>query len=372
MNKRRYRAVLIGAAHMHILELSKACMDEPLVELVAMSDFPPEIDEYDHGEPYTRSWNLDYIQKMYGLKRYVNCREMLDSEKPDFALITTETSLHEPAFVECAQRGVAASIEKPMALTLQSGIRMTEMSQRYQTPLAINWPIAWRPWFEQSRSLLAEGAIGKLIKLRYIAGHSGPLGPGARHRGVNEAAAPMSDEQRAGTWWYHAAPGGGSAYDMLSYGAMIAAWINAEPVKEVLGLSLNARHAYTDIDDDAIALIRYPNAIGVIEGTWNGPSAAMPPGPELYGSEGMLRSRRVGEQVMIERIGFDGMVTEFQPSFPAPGRKNIADAFVQLLSDGIPLPDIIRPEVNLTALAVLEACRASFVSGRWEPSASIG
>jgi len=31
-------------------------------------------------------------------------------------------------------------------------------------------------------------------------------------------------------------------------------------------------------------------------------------GPELYGREGMLRCRRSGEQVVIERIGLDGAV----------------------------------------------------------------
>lgn len=364
--KTMLRCVLIGAAHMHILELAKYCAEHPNIEVTAVADTPLLLDEFDHGEPYTRSWNLEHVVRAYGVKRYESYTDMLDEERPDLALITTETAMHGEVFSACAQRKIAASIEKPMALDAAEGRRMVALAEETGTLLMVNWPIVWRPWFVQMRDLLRGGAIGDLVKLRYLAGHTGPLGSGARHRGVDETAAPMTDAQRAGTWWYHAGPGGGSAYDMLSYGTLVAGWMMPEPAQGVLGHRANIRHPYADIEDDAVAIVRYPKATAVLEGTWNSPSAAQLPGPELYGTEAMLRCRRKGEDVLVERIDYSGQSALYPVAEAGEGRKNIADAFVAYRAAGVALPELVCPRANLESMTLLDAYRQSVASGQWE------
>ncbi len=355
----KIKVVLIGAAHMHVLEQARYCTEHDDIALCGFGDARPEIDEFDHGEPYTRSWNVRYLRDTYALPCYDNYIEMLDSVEPDFAVITTETSLHAAVFSECAKRGISASIEKPMAMTMAEGEKLAAAAKANDVLLVVNWPIAWRPWFYQMKELLESSAIGTLVKMRYLAGHTGPLGVGAKHRGVSETAAPMTDEQRTGTWWYHHTPGGGALLDMLSYGAIVSRWMLGRSPEKLRCTVANTRHPYADIEDEAVAVLDFGTALAVIEGTWNSPSLAIAPGPELYGTEGMLRCRRDRDDVIVERMDYNGNVTAYPVLTPAPGMRNIVDAYAAYRNSGTPLPALVGLDLNLKALAVMTDCIAA-------------
>ena len=84
--------------------------------------------------------------KPYGAAAYTNYIEMLDSEKPDVAIINLPHFLHESCALECARRGVHTLLEKPMAMTEGSCQRIIAA-------------------FEQSGALLQIGHVQRYIQV---------------------------------------------------------------------------------------------------------------------------------------------------------------------------------------------------------------
>ena len=71
------------------------------------------------------------------------------------------------------------------------------------------------------KAALDEKLVGEPLKLRYINGHTGPLGKGAKHRGVSENAEEMTDEQRSKTWWHKEKFGGGVYLDICRRAVLV-------------------------------------------------------------------------------------------------------------------------------------------------------
>ena len=77
------------------------------------------------------------------------------------------------------------SIEKPIAVSYDEAKKIEKSVEKYGIEAVVNWPVAYRPYLYKLKNVLDSGVIGKPIKLRYINGHTGPLGKGAKHRGVS-------------------------------------------------------------------------------------------------------------------------------------------------------------------------------------------
>ena len=147
---------------------------------------------------------------------------MLDQEKPDLAVITCENAQHLEVMYECAVRGVNVSTEKPMAADLSMAMEMIRISNTYGVKMFVNWPVTWRPELHLMKDMLDEGKIGRILEFKIRVSHTGPLGDGAKHPGVKITAEPMTNEEKARTWWYQSKCGGGAMLDFCCYGAMMS------------------------------------------------------------------------------------------------------------------------------------------------------
>jgi glucose-fructose oxidoreductase len=178
MKKDRYKVVIIGFAHMHINEVAACFYAHPKIKLAACADTVPAVPEIHEG-PYTRGWNLRFVREHYGIEKvYDDYVAMLEAEKPDLAIITSENVWHRQIVQDCALRGVDVCIEKPMAMSYSDALAMVRDARATGIRLLVNWPLTWRPYLHQMKQHVDEGAIGQLIQVKYRAGHTGPLGPG--------------------------------------------------------------------------------------------------------------------------------------------------------------------------------------------------
>ena len=92
---KRYKVVIIGFAHMHINDVAAGFYENPRIDLVACADTHPLVEEISFG-PYTRTWNLKFAKEHFGNPRvYEDYVEMLDAEKPDLAIITSDNPRSE-------------------------------------------------------------------------------------------------------------------------------------------------------------------------------------------------------------------------------------------------------------------------------------
>lgn len=232
------RAVIIGFSHMHVNEVALYLSEQPDFELVGAAGVKSNLPEIPPLR-YTPKWNLENVKTNYFSNIYDDYRAMLDELKPDIAFILSENCEKPEIVTECAKRGVNVSIEKPIAVNLEEAKRIKAAVDKYGIEAVVNWPVVWREYVHRMKNAIDGGIIGKPIKLRYINGHTGPLGKGAKHRGVSENAEEMTDEQRGKTWWHSLSHGGGVYLDISCYGCLFSKWLLGDGEKAAISYGAN-------------------------------------------------------------------------------------------------------------------------------------
>jgi len=361
-----YRVGIIGFAHMHINNVAALYGQHPQVQWVACADTVPDVPEL-RKAPYTRQWNLENALTNLGIpKAYDDYREMLKKERFDIIICCSENAKHAEVVEACAAAGAHICVEKPMADTLSNALRMVRACKAAGTTMIVNWPLTWSPAAHKAKALIDEGAIGRVLEVKWRGGHTGPLGPGAAHAGVSEEAAPMTGVERGATWWHQAAPGGGAMLDYCCYGAMVSRWYIGEQAVAALGLKANLDSHWGDAEDNAAMLVRFPSAMGLYEGSWTTWDHGVPPGPIVYGTKGTLViESREGKQIVRLERGH-GDTTTYEPEPLPEGRDQVPGEFIHHLDTGEPLHPTIEMMFNLEVMAILDAGVRSAASGKLE------
>lgn len=364
----RYRVGVIGFAHMHINELMRSFNELPNVEWIACADTVPDRPELVRAT-FSRSWNRDeYARKQIGIPRvYDDYREMLERERFDIVLFCPENARHAEVAEAIAAHGAHMVTEKPMASSLTGALRMYRAAQEAGVKLMVNWPSTWWTGVRTAKRLVDEGAIGDLWEVKWRAGSMGPLAPGSTHPGVDGQAVPITDAERASTWWHHAATGGGALLDYCCYGACLARWYVGKPAVSAFGQAANFASQYGTADDNAVITVRFPRAMAILEGTWSCVDHGVANGPLLYGTAGTIVIDIYHEPGSLRLSKDKDHPAEVIPGDPLPaGRESIAKEFLHHLETGEPLHETLRPDFNLDAQAILDAGIRSIDSGKLE------
>jgi len=346
-----YKVVIVGFAHMHINDVAASFFANPGTKIVACADTIPARPELKNG-PYTRKWNLNFCKENFHIERvYEDWLEMLDKEEPDLALITSENSMHPVITRECAKRGIDVIVEKPMASNLKDAVSMASDAKDGNTALITNWPTAWSPVYQRMKEIVDQGRIGRIIEFKCSMGHTGPLGMDAKHKGVSQIADAMSDSDKGATWWHSFSAGGGAMIDYCCYGSMLCTWMIGSPGISVMGMRGNFNSHYGDADDNAVMIVRFADCFSVIEGKWTTFGNADPYGPVIYGTDGAILLTPDHQGLML---ALPGGKTEIIDCFKQPG-VDLSSKYVSFKNELHPLPDLLLPELNLRAQAIMDA-----------------
>ncbi len=364
---RRYRVGIVGFGHMHVNNVAALFAKHPQVDMAACADTTPARPEL-RVAPYTREWNRRNVIASCRVKKDwgENWNAMIRDEKLDIVVCCTENGRHPDVVEACAAAGAAVCVEKPMAMSLDHALRMVRASREAGTTMLVNWPLTWTPAVRLAREMVDAGEVGRVLEIKWRAGHTGPLGPGAAHAGVDDTAAPMSGGERAATWWHQAAAGGGATLDFCSYGGMICRWFLGEPAVAAMGMKANLDSQWGDADDNGAIILRFRNAIGLLEASWTTFDHGVPCGPIVFGTTGTLvvDTRDGRDVVRIERGHGGSRVHEPKPL--PPGREQVPGELIHHLETGEALHPTLDAEFNLEVMAMLDAGLRSSISGKLE------
>ena len=361
-----YRVGIVGFGHMHINSVAALYGAHPQVVVAACVDTVPLRPEV-RIAPYTRDWNQENLVRGLSIPAsYEHYREMLDREGLDIAIVTSENAQHPDVVEACAAAGVHVCVEKPMAMSLAHALRMARACQAAGTTMIVNWPLTWSPAARKVKQLIDQGLVGRVLEVKWRSGHTGPLGPGAAHTGVSESAAPMTGAERGATWWHQRAAGGGAMLDYCCYGAMVSLWYVGQQAVGALGMRANLNSPWGDADDNGAMLVRFPEAMALLEGSWTTLDHGVPFGPIVYGTEGTLVvERREGQEVVRHERGH-GQTTIYEGDPLPEGRRNVAEELIHHLETGEPVHPTLETGFNLKAMAILDAGVRSAESGKLE------
>jgi len=217
-------------AHLH----AKAIGNLPDANLAAVWSRTPE--------------SAEKFAVQYGVKPYADIDVMIRENNIDLAIICNPHPFHREVAVEAARTGAHVLVEKPLASSLEdcdaiinecrhAGVRLGVISQR-----------RWYAPVQRIRQAIDNGKIGVPV-----------LGT-VNMLGWRDKAYYDADPWR-GTWEME---GGGVLVNQAPHQLDILLWFMGE-VDEVYGLWRNLNHPYIEVDDTALAIVKFKNgAIGNI------------------------------------------------------------------------------------------------------------
>lgn len=103
---------------------------------------------------------------------FSDAQKMLSNSRLDIACVLTPPSSHEPLVSLCAQHGVHAFCEKPLAPSIEAGERMIAAAEKAGVQLFYGSSYRYLPAIQAARQTIAAGRIGKvrLLKEQSIGG----------------------------------------------------------------------------------------------------------------------------------------------------------------------------------------------------------
>src|SRR5262245_27720593 len=232
------RVGILGLSHDHVWGNLAALQSSDLGRAVAAADPNPEL--------RSRLASTHPTVAILG-----SHDALLDRDDLDAVFVFADNRTSADLGIRALRRDLPVMIEKPMAADLAGAEALLAAARVTRAPLMINWPTVWRPALRHALALVESGAIGEPVQMSHRGGHAGP-----REFGCSaEFTEWLYDPRRNG---------GGALVDYCGYGALLCRALLGRPAA-VTAVSARLRKEDLDAEDNAIVLLRYPRAVGLLE-----------------------------------------------------------------------------------------------------------
>ena len=178
----------------------------------------------------------------YGVKAYIDAKQMIQENDLDVVSICTPHPMHAKFAVEAAELGCNVIIEKPLAVALEDCDKIIEAADKNNVMIgSIVQRRFYRPCM-RIRKAIDDGKIGAPI-----------LGT------VNvlcwRGKEYYDSDPWRGTW---KGEGGGVMVTQATHQIDLLLWYMGEP-EEVYGVVKNLNHPYIEVEDTAVAVVKFKN-----------------------------------------------------------------------------------------------------------------
>lgn len=178
----------------------------------------------------------------YGVKAYSDIDEMLGGKAAEAVIVCTPHPNHAETAVKAARAGIHVLVEKPLASSLEDCDAMIRAARENNVTLGTVCQRRFYTPVRRVRSAIDEGKIGNPI-----------LGT-VNMLGWRDEAYYRSDPWR-GTW---KGEGGGVLVNQAPHQIDLLQWFMG-PVDELFGFWSNLNHPYIEVEDTAVAVIKFKN-----------------------------------------------------------------------------------------------------------------
>ena len=97
---------------------------------------------------------------------YARLEDVLEDERVDAVDVCTPHAAHAGPAIQALEAGRHVLVEKPIASTLEDGMRMVDAAARAGRVLAVNEQIRFGAGLRRAHELLEQGVVGELISVR--------------------------------------------------------------------------------------------------------------------------------------------------------------------------------------------------------------
>ena len=306
-----WKIVGINFDHMHMGDLLRKVHEHPHAEIAGICDETPA-----RMEAATRNFHIPPERV------FTDYRECMEKTRPDLVILCPATAEHGLWTKRVAEYNVPIMVEKPFAASLTEADEMIAAQRATGKLLAINWPLRWYACYTTMKRMIDEGTIGEVIEFHHYGGNRGPL----FHRADKEEAQP-TEAEKAQSWFYQKAQGGGSLLDYAGYGATLGTWFQGgrKPIEVTCTID---EPPGLEVDEHSVTVCRYAHGLSKIEtrwGTFTDPWILQPQpkaGFVVCGTRGTISAYDYGTTVRVQteedREGSDRPVDEVRAPFQDP------------------------------------------------------
>jgi predicted dehydrogenase len=331
------RLAIVGLVHGHVRGFLDRLKGRTDVQLVGVVDPDATL--------------RDTYRERYGLGAdvfHATVEAMLDAARPQAVAIFTSTYDHPQVVEACAARGVHVMMEKPLAVSMAHARRIADAAARGRIQVLVNYETTWYASNRAVYEAVKAGTLGPVRKMVAHDGHRGPQEIGVQPEFLRWLTDPVLN-------------GGGALTDFGCYGANLFTWLmgGVRPVSVSAVAQTFKPAVYPRVDDEATIVVAWPEAVGIIQASWNWPFDRKD--LEVYG--------RTGQALTVKReavrFRFEG---KEESEIPSPALARPEDDTVRYLAAVV--RGEVRPsglsslENNLVVTEILDAARESAQTGR--------
>ncbi len=230
----------------------------------------------------------------YGVKAYTDLEKMIRENHLDMICVCTPHSVHADNAVTAAKLGCHVLIEKPMALTLKDCDRIVDAGHHFGVKIGTLFQRRFYSPCMRIKKAIEDGKLGT------------PIIGTVNMFGWRDEAYYKSDPWRGTVW----GEGGGVLPTQATHQLDLLLWYLGD-AEEVYGVSRNYNHPYIEVEDTAIAVVKFKNgATGSIVAS-NSQNPALYGKVAVYGSNGAS----VGVQTDGGAMFIAGMSSILEPPY---------------------------------------------------------
>jgi predicted dehydrogenase len=205
----------------------------------------------------------------FGIPRwFTDHRRALELPEVQIADLCIPNYLHAEATANAAAAGKHVICEKPLCMNLQEADQMIDACKKAKVHLMYAEELCFTPKYVRAKTLVDEGALGKVYLVKQSEKHFGP---------------------HAEWFWDVERSGGGVMLDMGCHAFEFFRWVLGKPkalsVYSQMGIYVHGDR--TRGDDNSIAIVEFDGgAVGMAEESW-AKRGGMDDRAEIYGSDGV-------------------------------------------------------------------------------------
>jgi predicted dehydrogenase len=241
-------------------------------------------------------------------------------------------------------------MEKPMAVSYKDALTMRDAAHRANIHILVDYETSWYPSNKAANDLLASGNLGAVLKVVVRDGHSGPK---AIHVSP-EFFRWLTDAKLNGA---------GALYDFGCYGADLMTWLmKGEPPLSVTAITRHVQpESYPKVDDEADVLLSYPNAVAILQASWNWPFNVKD--MDVYGRTGYVKT--IGSnRIDIRKAGESDAHGAKPAGLSAPYDDPLHYLAAVIQGDITEGDSVSSLKTNLVVSEILDAARQSAQNGK--------
>ena len=132
----------IGKRHVEMIIKSEECALSALVDPVPAA--------------------ADYARSL-GVPLYGSLAELFANDRPDGVVLATPNQMHVDQALDCIAAKIPVLVEKPVAHTLEAGIRLCEAAEAANVPVLVGHHRRHSSIMAKAVEVIASGALGKIV-----------------------------------------------------------------------------------------------------------------------------------------------------------------------------------------------------------------